>query len=266
MKNLNKLLYKELNLINDKINSLFNINNDVDIELHKFLMSPNKRIRSSLTILYLKALGIEKLKKETYDILIAGELIHNASLLHDDVIDDAKIRRKCTTIGNLFSPKISILLGDLLVSYAVEKLLYTDQNIIKNFQNCIKKMSSAEISQFLSRGKLIDEKEYINICKGKTSALFVTIMKSAFYNEKINFYKIENFANNFGILFQLKNDLEEESEFNDHKNQIYTLKNIIGIEKTNILIDNYLSKLRREILDLKDSVYKKALEELLECL
>lgn len=264
MENINKLLFNELNFINDKINSLFPFDNEVFIELNKFLMSPKKRIRSIITILFLKSLGVNNLKKETYNILLAGELIHNASLLHDDVIDEADKRRECSTISNIFSPKISILLGDLLVSYAVENLISTDNIIIKNFQTCIKKMSLAEVQQFLSRGKVINENEYIDICEGKTSALFIAILKSAFYIENLNFKNIEKYARDFGILFQLKNDVEKFSAFQDSKNQIYTLKNIIGIEKTNILIDNYQSKLRRDILKLPDSVYKTALRELLE--
>lgn len=264
MKNINKLVEYELNSINQKINTLFSLDNEIYIELNKFLMSPSKRIRSIITILFLKAYGIETLKKETYDIIIAGELIHNASLLHDDVIDNAKIRRNQTTIGNLFSPKISILLGDLLVSYAVENLLTSNNDIIQNFQNCIKKMSRAEINQYLSRGKYLNQDEYISICKGKTASLFVAIIKSAFLIEGIKNFRIENFANNFGILFQIKNDNDKISAENDEKNGIYTLKNIIGIEKTNILIDNYQSRLRREINKLQDSVYKQTLKELLD--
>lgn len=263
MENINKLLFNELNFINDKINSLFPLDNEVFIELNKFLMSPSKRIRSVLAILFLKALGVHKLKKETLNILIAGELIHNASLLHDDVIDDAEKRRDYTAISHIFSSKVSILLGDFLVSHAIDNLLYTQEEIIKNFQTCIKKMSIAEINQYLSRGKLITKKEYIDICKGKTAALFISIMKSTFSSEWLD-YKIEKFAENFGILFQLKNDLEKTSASYDQINQIYTLKDIIGIEKTNILIDNYLSRLRRDIVELPDSVYKKALEKLLD--
>ena len=73
----------------------------------------------------------------------------------------------------------------------------------------------------------------------------------------------KKFAENFGILFQLKNDLEKNSAKADKKNKIYTLKDILGIAKTQALMDNYLEEIRSEIGDLPQNIYSRGLERLL---
>ena len=79
----------------------------------------------------------------------------------------------------------------------------------------------------------------------------------------IDIKNAKQFALNFGIYFQLKNDLEKESSIADKKNKIYTPKDFLGIEKTLILIDNYQKKIRRDIGNLPDNSYKKGLEDLI---
>ena len=89
-----------------------------DGDLKIFLSGNSKFIRSRLAILYLKAQEKE-ITDDVINVLTVGEIIHNSSLLHDDVIDDAVYRRGKTTIGNLYTPKISILCGDYLVSFGL---------------------------------------------------------------------------------------------------------------------------------------------------
>ena len=196
--------------------------------------------------------------------MAAGEIIHNASLLHDDVIDNAKTRRGETTIGEVFSPYVSILSGDYLLSIATEKLMeVNDNNILKIFLNCTKQMCNAELTQFFLRGKKPDIDQYIRICEGKTAFLFEAIMESCAIIENLPVADAVSFARNFGIFFQLKNDLEKLSAEYDAANEIFTPKDILGIEKTSALIDNYLKRLRGDIGQLPDNIYKKGLEGLL---
>ena len=267
MENIKKLILKELSSIDNSLNSIFEDNNEILFSLKKFLFSSEKRIRSIFIILLIKSIGINQFNSKTFEILIAGELIHNASLLHDDVIDNSEYRRNNKTINKLYSPKISILLGDLLAAYATEYLNKTNSpKVISIFQDCVKTMSNAEISQFLLRNSLPDLKKYLKICKGKTANLFIAIIKSILIIENIPqeyHAKIIKITRQFGLLYQIKNDLEIKSSEIDRKNGIYTIKNIIGIEKTNILIDNYKKKLRREIETFPNTIYVKALLELL---
>ena len=264
MNNIKQIIEDELNSVNYELNELLSLSGDIFEELKAFINSPQKRIRSASAILYLKTCSAE-IKPEIISILTIGELIHNASLLHDDVIDNASQRRGRETIGAKFSPQIAILSGDLLLSIATEKLISLENfDIIRNFQQCTKKMSEAEIKQYFIRGKIPPIDEYINIAEGKTASLFEAIFKSCALISGININKAENFAKNFGILFQLKNDLETNSAKTDRRNQIYTPKDILGIEKTNNLMDNYLEDIRRDLEEFPDSEYKKGLRDLLE--
>ena len=115
------IIEKELNTLKEAICEGF-IDPIPNKNLRDFLLSGSKFIRSTLAILFLKSLNSD-INKEIYEILSAGEIIHNASLLHDDVIDNANSRRGATTIAKKFTSNISILAGDYLLSHAIEKLL-----------------------------------------------------------------------------------------------------------------------------------------------
>ena len=132
-------------------------------DLKEFLQSDSKYIRSLLGILYLKVHNID-INSDIIKLLSVAELIHNASLLHDDVIDESNIRRGQNTIFNKSGAKLSILYGDYILSLAVEKLLQLNNKEILNiFLNATKDMSSAEILQFKMRAKDITFQDYINI-------------------------------------------------------------------------------------------------------
>lgn len=259
------LVRDELDRVNSKISALEIKPEQIKKSMEDFLSSGSKRIRTLVTVLYLKANGCNNISDDSFDIITAGEIIHNASLLHDDVLDGAKIRRGKTSFCEEYTPHISILAGDYLLSIATEKLLGINNNeILQIFLKCTQKMCTAEINQFFLRGKLPAIDEYINICEGKTACLFEAIIKSCSIVEKINVSA--DFAMNFGILFQLKNDLTKTSEELDRQNKIFTPKDILGIEKTMDLIDNYFQKIRGDIRSLPDNIYKEGLEELLESL
>ncbi len=260
MDRINELAKNELALIDKELSNLFTNSNNIYIELKHFLESPTKRIRSLITILYLKAHGINP----NIDLLAAGELIHNASLLHDDVLDNASARRNHPAFWTKFNPHISILSGDFLLSLATERLIKIGNwNVLTNFQNCIKKMSEAEILQYTLRNKVPTKEQYLEIIEGKTAELFVAILESSCLMSKLPQAQAASFASNFGILFQLKNDLEKQSASADLENKIYTLKDIIGIEKTKVLMDNCQRELLKEIKEFPRNIYSKGLEDLL---
>lgn len=227
--------------------------------LLEFLDEPSKRIRSKISILYLKSYGIN-IDKYTYSVLAAGELIHNASLLHDDIIDDANLRRGKTTIGIKLSPKVSILAGDYLISLAISKI--QNQEIIKIFENCTKTMCEAEFKQFFMRGKIPTKDEYIDICIGKTGALFAAILESCAILADIDRVQARKFGVLYGLYFQIKNDLNEESALADKKNEIYTAISVLGIEKTLSLLDNLVEEMSNILGVFPESIYKQELEGL----
>ena len=257
-----KIIEPELKTVKEEITRDFKdpLSNNA---LLNFISGSSKRIRSTLAILYIKAHGVS-LSPDIYPLLAAGEMIHDASLLQDDVLDEAELRRQESTIAHKFNPKISILSADYLLSGAMEKLLKLDnKDILEIFKDCTIKMSTAEIKQYFLRGKKPSKKEYIEICAGKTASLFEAILTSAVLLSGLDIEKAHKFAQAFGIVFQIKNDMEESSASIDSKNEIYTAKSILGVENTQLLLDNYLEEMNNLLKEISENSYKKALEELI---
>ena len=236
----------------------------INSQLANFISKNSKFIRSRFTLLYLKTNNIN-ITDSIIKILAVGEIIHNASLLHDDVIDNANYRRGQETFAKIFTPKISILAGDYLLSYAIEKLLSLNNFVIVNIlKNCTKEMAKAEIEQFLLRNKETSLEEYLNICKGKTANLFSAILESCYSLLKLDIQIAKSFAEKFGIYFQLKNDMNEISAQNDKENGVKTIQDILGVEKAKGLLDNYKEEMSLLLSELPDNNYKKGLEDLIK--
>lgn len=235
-----------------------------DNTLISFLSKGSKRIRARLAFLLLKA--FEKTSDRTiYDIITAGELIHNASLLHDDVVDNSELRRGTTTLCKKYSSNISILCGDYVVSAATKLLININNTEIFNiFNNCVKDMASAEVKQYFIRGQNPDINTYLEICKGKTAGLFKAILRSCALYLNMDKELFEKFGELFGIAFQINNDLESFSAKEDKKNNIHTAVDVLGIENTNILLDNYKQELRVLLKTVPDNRYRMELEDIIE--
>ena len=247
-----------------KQNISANIEEIIPDESLKEFITGGKFIRSRLTLLYLKSQNC-KISEDIYRILEVGELIHSASLLHDDVIDGAKNRRNKTTIANKYSSKVSILAGDYLISKAIEKLLeLNDNKILEIFRGCTEKMSTAEVKQFFLRGQIPASEDYIEICKDKTAMLFAAILESCAIKTFLNVDSARNFGLLFVIYFQIKNDLEKNSAEVDKNNKIYTAVDIFGIEKTTNLLDNYKEEMSEIVNTFPETVYKKELKDLID--
>jgi octaprenyl-diphosphate synthase len=131
MNRIRALVNNDLKKVEQSLSKLIQEKNAVYSELNKFLMSNSKRIRSILCLLYLKANNID-LTDDTLSLLIAGELIHNASLIHDDIIDSSEFRRNEKSLYKKFDSKIGVLLGDFLLSIAIEKLININNPIVSN--------------------------------------------------------------------------------------------------------------------------------------
>ena len=231
--------------------------------LTEFLDEPSKRIRSRLAILYLKSANKE-INDVICNILASGELIHNASLLHDDVIDDAESRRGKTSVAKTISPKISILAGDYLTSLAISKILkLNNQKILDIFQNCTTRMCEAEFKQYFMRGQIPSIEDYIDISKGKTGALFAAILKSCAIIAGMDISGAQKLGETYGLYFQIKNDLDEKSVMEDKQNEIYTVNSVLGIEKTLSLLDNLKEEMRNLLGVFPESSYRQELEGLL---
>ena len=246
-------------------------------ELELFLKAPSKRIRSLVTILYLRAAKMYLLPSH-YELLASVELIHNASLVHDDVIDESKMRRNRQTLNDKFDNQLAVISGDYLIGIALEKLVKIGSlAVLDVFAKTLQNMCKGEVNQYFNRFKKTDLETYIEKSTQKTALLFESALKSAVlladeeYSEKI-----DEFALNFGLAFQIRDDLlnvmkkDKTKTTTDIDDGIYNAPLILsedindGIEKTKDLLNNYVNCAKQCIEDLGESPYKKALIELLE--
>lgn len=254
-----KSIEQELEQVKEEIAKCFNDSFFID-EIKNFVLGNSKFIRSILTVLYLKA-NEKEISSDAYKLIASAEILHNASLLHDDVIDEAEIRRGEKTLAKRFSSKLSILAGDYLLSKAIAKLSNKEEALL-DFQRCAEKMIEAEFEQYSLRGNFPTEVEYLKICKQKTALLFATVLKTTAQLFDLDEEKAFKFGEIYGLCFQIKNDLEKTSAQVDLQNGIYTAKDIFGIEKTALLLDNYKAEMRDLLANIPQNIYKEELEDL----
>lgn len=257
------VIEQELNLFNKYFQE--ELENKVEKYLFDFIFGKSKRLRPLLGILFSKSFGLE-INKNHKNLFIAVELIHNASLIHDDVIDNSEVRREIKTINEKFDNSIAVSSGDILLSIGMQNIINIEN---KDVQNMICKnmflTCQGEISQYFSKFKNISIDEYIEKTRKKTALLFeISILGGVMLNNKSEYYeKAKNFAQNFGIAFQIKNDLKNYiNTKEDYKQGIYTAPVILGIEKTKDLINNYLDK--AEEIALSKNKYSETLVQIIK--
>lgn len=211
----------------------------------KVIESGGKRIRP-LTHYFLTQL-LEYKGKEWLDVGTIAELIHAASLLHDDVIDGADLRRGKPTIGKLYGNKTAILAGDYLLACGIDHLnSLNNPALMSAYTNVIRDLSVGELIQMQwEKNSKITMKEYDKIIYGKTASLFgavgltAGIISFADENKKRQLHK---FGVNMGMLFQIKDDYIDyfqssensgKTQMKDFINGLYTYPLIILKEKAN---------------------------------
>src|SRR6478672_13021574 len=140
------------------------------------------------------------------------ELLHTATLVHDDVVDDATERRGFFSINALWKNKVAVLVGDYLLSKGL--LLSLDNNdfeVLKILSEAVKMMSEGELLQIeKARNLNIKEDIYYDIIKGKTASLLASACAAGAkttFNDSESISKLKEFGYNVGMAFQIKDDL-----------------------------------------------------------
>lgn len=276
------LVQPELEKVDEILCEINSSSKDFNTFMKEYVSAPSKRLRSVLAFLYLKANGKE-ISEEQITLQAIIELIHNATLIHDDIIDEADVRRNLPSVNKKFDNSLAVIAGDYLLSVALKKLLkLNNSDILELFSKAIENMCVGEISQYFSKFKMPTIYEYIEKSRAKTASLFEVSLVSASILANLNKFNAENLANNFGIAFQIRDDIlnfknnDNKPVKNDYENGIYTapiiyaecdLKNIsLGIEKASQLLDNYLCNTREVICNLEKNIYTDALTSILDLL
>ena len=172
--------------------------------------SGGKRIRPLLTLVSAKLCGY---KNGSRDVNLAAciELIHNATLLHDDVIDNSNLRRGIKTANSLWGNQSSILVGDYLFSRCFEMMVEDgSQEILKLLSSTSSRIAQGEVLQLEHRGEVdLLEETYFNIISMKTAELFAAATKvGACLGERSKKEKdaLESYGKNLGLAFQIADD------------------------------------------------------------
>ncbi|MFP4619994.1 MAG: polyprenyl synthetase family protein [Bacteroidales bacterium] len=182
----------------------------LDIILNYLVRRKGKLVRPMFVFLSARLLG--ETNQSTYTAASLIELLHNATLIHDDVVDKSYKRRGHFSINALWKSKISVLVGDYLLSrgllLSVRNKEYDQLEIVSN---AVKEMSEGEMMQVKNKRKIyITEDEYFNVITKKTASLIASCTacgaRSVSDNEE-DIDTFRRFGEKVGIAFQIKDDL-----------------------------------------------------------
>jgi octaprenyl-diphosphate synthase len=168
-----------------------------------------KRLRPALLLLTAKAAG--KVSPHHHVLAAAVEMIHTATLVHDDVLDEAELRRHVPTVNAGWGNKVSILLGDMLFTHAFHLTSTVDGRACGIIGEATNRVCAGELRQVCERGNLeLTEADYFAIIDGKTAALTECCGRlGALYagaSEDVA-SRLANFGRNLGLAFQIADDL-----------------------------------------------------------
>lgn len=203
---------------------------------------------------------------------IGLELLHTASLVHDDVVDDSLLRRGQASVNASYNNKVAVLVGDFILSTALLSVANTNsQDIVKDLANLGRTLSNGEILQLSNiSNNEISEEVYYSVIRQKTAALFETCAVVGAKAVNATEQQVEaarEFGQNIGIIFQIKDDIFDYYEDrnigkptgNDMAEGKLTLPVIYALNKTN---NERMKNLAKRVKDL--TITKLEIAELVE--
>ena len=236
----------------------------IDKVVNYILKRKGKQIRPLFVFLSAGLSGT--ISNSTYRAAILIEILHTATLIHDDVVDESNYRRGFFSVNALWKSKYSVLIGDYLLSKGLElSVNNNDFKFLGILSETVKNMSEGEITQLKKSKTLnINEKDYFKIINQKTASLFSSCCEmgsSSSGANKKNILLMREFGSLVGQAFQIRDDLFGylshdigKPSLNDFKQRKMTLPLIYALSKSN-------SFEKREIL--KNVKYFKSVEKII---
>ncbi len=214
-----KIIGKDLRLINSKLMSIASRADKLVPGIKSHLLSGGKKLRPSLLMLAYRVFrsgNKDRYLKQALDFGAVIETLHNASLLHDDVIEDSGIRRGRRTINSLYGNKKAVLAGDLLTAFSMS-LLYnlksskTIEKTLRLFGRAARELVKGEIEEVTGLFKLtISEKEYFDVITGKTAGLFMAASEAGAVLARAGKKQtkaLKEYGRHLGLAFQIIDDI-----------------------------------------------------------
>ena len=175
------------------------------------LRTKGKQIRPLIVMMCARMFG--PVTDKVISAATAIEMLHNASLIHDDVVDESMMRRNSPTINSVWDNHIAVLVGDYYTSGAMQQAISTgDIRIVDSLCRLGKKLSLGEIDQiYNAREHSLSEEAYYKIIEYKTASLFVASAEMGCYaagvEDKHIIESLSEFARLFGLCFQIRDDI-----------------------------------------------------------
>jgi octaprenyl-diphosphate synthase len=265
------ILHEELALFDKKFKDAVKSQVPLLDRIMRFIVNrKGKQLRPMFVLLSARLCG--RVTESTYRAASLVELLHTASLVHDDVVDESLERRSFFSTYALWKTKISVLVGDYLLAKGL--LLSLDNNdfrVLQILSDAVRQMSEGELLQMeKSRSLNLQEDVYYTIIRGKTASLLASACSAGAYSASQNeelAEKMRVFGEKTGIAFQIKDDLfdygnEEVGKptGNDIKEKkltlplIYTLNNVDGATRRKLIYivknNNKDKEKIREVIDI----------------
>lgn len=154
----------------------------------------------------------EKIPAATVEVAVVLELVHTATLIHDDVIDDSRLRRGMPTLNAVYHNNVSVLMGDYVLTSAFQKAVFLgDMKILGIIAEVGKKLTEGEIRQYETADKrVVDEAAYLDVIMNKTAVLFMACAEVGARSSGASEKEVEQcrkIGELLGCAFQIKDDI-----------------------------------------------------------
>lgn len=201
LESINALIAESLSSTNPLINEV----------IGRYLSHKGKQLRPMMVILTARMLGAD-LSRRVIASAASIEMLHNASLIHDDVIDQSSTRHGVSTINTMWDNHIAVLVGDYFVSAALQLVISTgDLRVIGTIASLGRLLSTGEMDQIHNAtNHSLSEESYFEIITHKTASLFIACVEMGAYASEADDRQLDimrRFARLFGQCFQIKDDI-----------------------------------------------------------
>ena len=199
-----------LALVEERMVSHLSVNHpDLQSAVNHLLASGGKRIRPVITLLTGRMFGADSNRLVT--LAAAIELLHTATLVHDDLIDGSLLRRGIPTLNSEWTPAATVLTGDFIFSKAAELASETDSiEVMRIFSQTLGTIVTGEITQLFTRNQDANRDEYYKRIYAKTASMFVLATRAAAILSNLDgesIKQIENYGYQVGMAFQIVDDI-----------------------------------------------------------
>lgn len=242
----------------------------IDLIARYIIRQKGKQIRPLLVLLSAKICG--GINERSYRGAVLVELLHTATLIHDDVVDNADKRRNFWSINKVFKNKVSVLMGDYLLSRGLMLAVDNkDYDFLGVITNAVKRMSEGELLQIQKTRKLdINEETYYQVISDKTASLIETccLIGSLSASDNKDYHEaLKSYGHNLGMSFQIRDDIL------DYEGQSFLIGKPVGgdikekkitlplIYSLNNVSKDYSDDIRKKIKNKND---KSTIKEIIE--